>query len=259
MCLTAVSLWVELLLTDRQGFGYQLMTRMGWTEGKGLGKREQGSNTHVRIERRLDTAGIGHTLDRTGNSGLASGLLAFHHILQSLQPIVATPSWAENSDDTDSESDHRGVSARSRDPAVLAAAMYEAALRAGDVVRRPHRSTKRPRERPAASVQSSAKRRSSDSDADSDSRTPSAMSSDSAPGVRRPSKGVRRILGAKNVRAYSKHDLGAILGDFAGAWRPPTAAEVALGNDGGAAGEGLDEAARHAAATVLERSSGANV
>ncbi|KNE70826.1 hypothetical protein AMAG_14940 [Allomyces macrogynus ATCC 38327] len=40
-------------------FGEEQLKRFGWKEGQGLGKKEQGITTHVRVSRKADNKGIG--------------------------------------------------------------------------------------------------------------------------------------------------------------------------------------------------------
>jgi len=44
---------------DTNRFGYQMMMKMGWKDGKGLGVKEDGITTHVRIKKKNDSKGIG--------------------------------------------------------------------------------------------------------------------------------------------------------------------------------------------------------
>lgn len=44
---------------DKTKFGYQLMTRMGWTDGKGLGANESGDTSHVTVANKRDNLGVG--------------------------------------------------------------------------------------------------------------------------------------------------------------------------------------------------------
>lgn len=39
-------------------FARRQMAKMGWTEGKGLGKEEQGVVTHVRVQKREEFMGV---------------------------------------------------------------------------------------------------------------------------------------------------------------------------------------------------------
>lgn len=45
------------LRADKSNFGHKMLERMGWSEGKGLGRKEQGSSVHVRVVRRDDSLG----------------------------------------------------------------------------------------------------------------------------------------------------------------------------------------------------------
>lgn len=42
---------------DTQKFGYKMMEKMGWAEGRGLGAKESGQLTHVKVNRKKDTLG----------------------------------------------------------------------------------------------------------------------------------------------------------------------------------------------------------
>ena len=44
--------------TDKSKFGYQMLTKMGWSEGKGLGHKENGSLSHVKVNKRKTNAGF---------------------------------------------------------------------------------------------------------------------------------------------------------------------------------------------------------
>ena len=43
--------------SDTSRFGYQMLTKMGWENGKGLGANEDGSTTHVKATKRRDNLG----------------------------------------------------------------------------------------------------------------------------------------------------------------------------------------------------------
>ena len=49
----------ELTSGSRETFGKKMLQKMGWSEGKGLGKSEQGVTSHVRVKKREEAAGIG--------------------------------------------------------------------------------------------------------------------------------------------------------------------------------------------------------
>lgn len=44
---------------DKTKFGYRMMQKMGWTDGKGLGMKENGATEHIRVRKKLTTAGVG--------------------------------------------------------------------------------------------------------------------------------------------------------------------------------------------------------
>ncbi|CAI8036227.1 PIN2/TERF1-interacting telomerase inhibitor 1 [Geodia barretti] len=54
------SRWSE----DRSRFGYRMLERMGWSEGKGLGKDLAGKTEHVKVSKRSDTSGVGYVRGR---------------------------------------------------------------------------------------------------------------------------------------------------------------------------------------------------
>ena len=48
---------VGVLSADTNRFGYQLMTKMGWEKGKGLGAKEHGQTSHVKAFKRRNNQG----------------------------------------------------------------------------------------------------------------------------------------------------------------------------------------------------------
>ncbi|CAN0481025.1 unnamed protein product, partial [Ectocarpus sp. 8 AP-2014] len=41
------------------GFAKGMMAKMGWAEGQGLGKEEQGRSTYVQVKKKDDNSGLG--------------------------------------------------------------------------------------------------------------------------------------------------------------------------------------------------------
>ena len=44
---------------DKSRFGFKMLEKMGWTEGKGLGVKEEGDTAHVKIKMKSNNLGIG--------------------------------------------------------------------------------------------------------------------------------------------------------------------------------------------------------
>ena len=65
-----------ILCVDKTGFGFRMLAKMGWSEGKGLGANEDGAATHVRVKKRQDNLGSsGHNSSaHVGPSGSADQL-----------------------------------------------------------------------------------------------------------------------------------------------------------------------------------------
>jgi len=82
------------------GFGQKMLSKMGWSEGQGLGKNGQGNNLHLRAIRRTEeTQGIGVKIDSTGSDGWEQTNTNFQSILNSLQQNHGTIIPNDNDDD----------------------------------------------------------------------------------------------------------------------------------------------------------------
>lgn len=46
--------WVH----DKSKFGLKMLTKMGWSEGKGLGANEDGNTAHVKVKHKQDLLGM---------------------------------------------------------------------------------------------------------------------------------------------------------------------------------------------------------
>jgi len=52
---------------DDSRFGLKILKNMGWSEGKGLGVKEDGNVEHVKIKKKLSNSGIGETSNSSDN------------------------------------------------------------------------------------------------------------------------------------------------------------------------------------------------
>mmetsp|Transcript_27116 Transcript_27116/g.37711 ORF Transcript_27116/g.37711 Transcript_27116/m.37711 type:complete len:203 (-) Transcript_27116:314-922(-) len=55
---------------DTSGFGYQMMLKMGWKEGCGLGKNLQGPVSGIKTSKQFDRTGLGTELSNTSDNWL---------------------------------------------------------------------------------------------------------------------------------------------------------------------------------------------
>lgn len=92
------------------GFGQKMLSKMGWSDGQGLGKNGQGNNLHLRAIRRAEeTQGIGVTIDNTGSNGWDKTNTNFQSILTSLQQ-----NHIPNNDDDDDDNDNKKKKKKSK-------------------------------------------------------------------------------------------------------------------------------------------------
>lgn len=66
---------------DKSAFGQRMLMKMGWSEGKGLGKNQQGTNSSLRAIRREEGLGIGAKTDKYGDDGFSKTSTNFHGVL----------------------------------------------------------------------------------------------------------------------------------------------------------------------------------
>mmetsp|Transcript_2575 Transcript_2575/g.3861 ORF Transcript_2575/g.3861 Transcript_2575/m.3861 type:complete len:245 (-) Transcript_2575:42-776(-) len=69
---------------DSSSFGQKMLLKMGWSQGKGLGKNQQGTNTNLRGVRREEGLGIGAKTDTLGSEGFSVTSRNFHGVLANL-------------------------------------------------------------------------------------------------------------------------------------------------------------------------------
>ncbi|CAM9297430.1 unnamed protein product, partial [Laminaria digitata] len=77
---------------DKTKFGLKMLQKMGWTEGKGLGKREDGVSEHVKVAKKSNNLGLGASHDSTGAAGWASTAVSFNGVLEALGKAYGHPS-----------------------------------------------------------------------------------------------------------------------------------------------------------------------
>ena len=70
---------------DPNAFGRKMLSKMGWKEGSGLGKNQQGSSTHLRAVKRSESLGIGAESDAFGDKGWQDTNAGFHGVLANLK------------------------------------------------------------------------------------------------------------------------------------------------------------------------------
>eukprot|EP00668_Euglena_longa_P011271 GGOE01013662.1.p1 GENE.GGOE01013662.1~~GGOE01013662.1.p1 ORF type:complete len:179 (+),score=25.73 GGOE01013662.1:55-591(+) len=80
---------------DRSRFGFLMLQKMGWTEGSGLGKSEQGEKDHIKVKRLPTGAGLGAATEE--HVSWTVHKTAFEEVLSKLS--------ARNSVESDSDSD----------------------------------------------------------------------------------------------------------------------------------------------------------
>ncbi|KAG5189305.1 G-patch domain-containing protein [Tribonema minus] len=73
------------------GIAYKLMRKMGWSEGKGLGKDEDGIASHIRVQRRDGNLGLGAAKDRDGSAGWSATTTSFSAVLATLNQAYQPP------------------------------------------------------------------------------------------------------------------------------------------------------------------------
>ena len=69
---------------DTSSFGYKMLQKMGWSEGKGLGKKEDGRVENIKVLRRTDTRGVGQEVNLTGAAGWDAHSQGFNSLLTQL-------------------------------------------------------------------------------------------------------------------------------------------------------------------------------
>jgi Pin2-interacting protein X1 len=97
--------------SDKSGFGHKMLAKMGWSEGKGLGKNKQGQTHNLRAIRREDSLGIGASTDTHGSEGFSQTSANFHGVLAKLNAEHGN-SGSSSGSGTSSDEDSGSASGR---------------------------------------------------------------------------------------------------------------------------------------------------
>lgn len=89
--------WVN----DKSKFGYQMLLKMGWSEGKGLGTQEQGMTEHIVQNKMEERVGLGATVDTSSN--WLENTSAYSQLLSSLRNKFNTSPSVEASSEKEKE------------------------------------------------------------------------------------------------------------------------------------------------------------
>ena len=61
-----------------------MMEKMGWAEGKGLGKSSNGILTHVKLKKRVEEVGLGSEVEDARNKNFVSQQFDYNDLLTEL-------------------------------------------------------------------------------------------------------------------------------------------------------------------------------
>jgi len=80
---------------DKTKFGYQMLSKMGWSEGKGLGSRMSGNTSHVKVTKKRSASGLGST--QANDDNWIAHQDDFNALLGALNQKTSTTSEASES------------------------------------------------------------------------------------------------------------------------------------------------------------------
>jgi len=196
--------------SDKSGFGHKMLAKMGWSEGKGLGKNKQGQTHNLRAIRREESLGIGASTDTHGSEGFSQTSSNFHGVLAKLNAEHGGGNGSSSSDSgASSDEDSGSASGRSS-------------------------SKKSKKEKKKKSKSSSKKAKKAEKKTkhrgkrDKDSKITLAQN-------RVAAGHARKMRDAKDLSSKSDADMAAIFGVKVEHYRPPAIAAIgATSNDGAA-------------------------
>lgn len=81
---------------NKDDIGFKLISKMGWSEGKGLGTKEDGIASHIKVKKRREQSGIGADTKDNSKFNWTVNTVAFENVLEGLNShfpaAVETPS-----------------------------------------------------------------------------------------------------------------------------------------------------------------------
>lgn len=190
---------------DKSKFGLKMLQKMGWTEGKGLGKNEDGVCEHVKVSKKSNNLGLGATRDQTGAAGWASTAVSFNGVLEALGKAYGTNANKDSAKKKDKKASTKmGGSRKAK----------------GSKRRKGETDDKK-------DSTSDGKAGSDDSNSDGGAEDGVAVSNGGVQGAFACPSRARRVR-SKDVKSFSTADLRAILGQSAGPSLPSYPAIGAL-------------------------------
>ncbi|KAJ2443357.1 hypothetical protein GGF42_006662, partial [Coemansia sp. RSA 2424] len=91
--------------SDKGRFGFKMLEKMGWSEGKGLGANEDGMKEHVKIKLKTNNFGIG--ADKKNIRNWLENADGFSELLSRLNSDTNTPSETANNDSDCEDADKK--------------------------------------------------------------------------------------------------------------------------------------------------------
>lgn len=76
---------------NKNRFGYNMLVKMGWNEDKGLGQKEDGIKSHIKVKIRKDNKGIGAERTVDGEREWKKGTEGLNNVLARLSRSVTPP------------------------------------------------------------------------------------------------------------------------------------------------------------------------